>query len=89
VALGLAVDQLMSKPAFASRPFGEGSRVLLVNSIAVIMSSLSTAPSVFKDSSAGLVTRAKTGGPVEGRHRQALRRNVQKGGEAYFALEKE
>ena len=29
VALGLAVDHLMSKPAFASLPFGEWSRVLV------------------------------------------------------------
>jgi hemolysin-activating ACP:hemolysin acyltransferase len=67
VALGLAVDHLMSKPAFASLPFGEWSRVLV--------GQINRGHYVFAVDSAkriqgfvgwGLVTRAKAEAWVEG-----------------------
>ena len=57
-ALGLAVDHLLIKPAFASLPFGEWSRFWSAKSIAVITSSRSTTLSAFNDSSAGGSSRA-------------------------------
>ncbi len=69
VALGLAVDHLMSKPAFASLPFGEWSRVLV--------GQINRGHYVFAvDSNKriqgfvgwGLVTRAKAEAWVEGRY---------------------
>jgi hemolysin-activating ACP:hemolysin acyltransferase len=69
VALGLAIDHLMSKPAFASLPFGEWSRVLV--------GQINRGHYVFAVDSAkriqgfvgwGLVTRAKAEAWVEGRY---------------------
>ena len=53
VALGLAVNHLMTKPAFANRRFGDWSRILVARSIASTTASRPTARTRSRDSWAG------------------------------------
>lgn len=69
VALGLAVDHLMTKPAFASLPFGEWSRVLVgqINRGHYAFA-VDNAKRIQGFVGWGLITRAKAEAWVEGRH---------------------
>jgi len=69
VALGLAVDHLMTKPAFASLPFGEWSRVLVgqINRGHYVFA-VDTAKHIQGFVGWGLIARAKAEAWVEGRH---------------------
>jgi hemolysin-activating ACP:hemolysin acyltransferase len=69
VALGLAVDHLMTKPAFASLPFGEWSRVLVgqINRGHYVFA-VDNTERIQGFVGWGLVTRAKAEAWVEGRY---------------------
>lgn len=69
VALGLAVDHLMTKPAFASLPFGEWSRVLVgqINRGHYVFA-VDDTKRIQGFVGWGLITRAKAEAWVEGLH---------------------
>ena len=69
VALGLAVDHLMTKPAFASLPFGEWSRILVgqINRGHYVFA-VDNTKRIQGFVGWGLITRAKAEAWVEGLH---------------------
>lgn len=69
VALGLAVDHLMTKPAFGSLPFGEWSRILVgqINRHHYVFA-VDNTERVQGFVGWGLITRAKAEAWVEGRY---------------------